>query len=212
MNKNFLANKISHLRKLKGLTQEELADRTNLSSRTIQRIESGEVDPRLYTLKVIAEALEISMEEFNTPPEEDERSPLALLHLSALSGFLVPCGNIFAPLLMWMHHKTKINHIEMHAKRVINAQISYSIYFLILFAGFVCFILFADLPNKLDLAISLQDIFDQESGTEFILLFPFLFIVWFPILLGIIFAIINGVRMYKGSSLRHYPLAIPFLR
>jgi len=37
--------KIRDLRIKKGMTQEELAEKTELSVRTIQRIESGEVDP-----------------------------------------------------------------------------------------------------------------------------------------------------------------------
>ena len=44
-----LGIKIQELRKQKGMTQEDLADKTGLSVRTIQRIESGEVDPRSYT-------------------------------------------------------------------------------------------------------------------------------------------------------------------
>jgi len=53
-----LGRKIAELRKAKGYTQEELVDICNLSVRTLQRIESGEVSPRSYTLKVIFSALE----------------------------------------------------------------------------------------------------------------------------------------------------------
>lgn len=52
-----LGQKISELRKAKGLTQEELVDRCNISVRTIQRIETGEVNPRSYTIKTILAAL-----------------------------------------------------------------------------------------------------------------------------------------------------------
>ncbi|MFZ2340634.1 MAG: helix-turn-helix transcriptional regulator [Bacteroidales bacterium] len=50
---------IKELRIKKGMTQEELADKTEVSARTIQRIENGEVDPRAYTLQMIAKALEV---------------------------------------------------------------------------------------------------------------------------------------------------------
>jgi DNA-binding XRE family transcriptional regulator len=33
------------------MTQEELAEKTEVSTRTIQRIENGEVDPRLILFK-----------------------------------------------------------------------------------------------------------------------------------------------------------------
>jgi transcriptional regulator with XRE-family HTH domain len=53
---------IKEARLKKGLTQEELAFQTDISVRTIQRIESGEVDPRSYTLQSIAKVLEIDFE------------------------------------------------------------------------------------------------------------------------------------------------------
>jgi len=62
MNQPELGKKIAELRKSKGLTQEELVDRCNLSVRTLQRIEYGEVTPRAYTLKLIYEALDFSID------------------------------------------------------------------------------------------------------------------------------------------------------
>lgn len=52
-----LGQKIFELRKLKGLTQEELVEQCNINVRTIQRIEAGEVSPRSYTIKTILEVL-----------------------------------------------------------------------------------------------------------------------------------------------------------
>ena len=53
------------VRKSKGLTQEEVADRCNVTSRTIQRIESGAVTPRMSTVKIIADALDINLFDSN---------------------------------------------------------------------------------------------------------------------------------------------------
>jgi len=53
-----LGKKIADLRKAQGLTQEELVERCNLSVRTLQRIESGEVEPRSHTIRVIFAALD----------------------------------------------------------------------------------------------------------------------------------------------------------
>ncbi len=55
-----LGKKIADFRKSKGLTQEELAEKCNLNVRTLQRIESAEVTPRAYNVRMIFEALEIS--------------------------------------------------------------------------------------------------------------------------------------------------------
>lgn len=53
-----LGLKISELRQNLGLTQDELVKQCKLSIRTLQRIESGEVIPRAYTLRLIAKALD----------------------------------------------------------------------------------------------------------------------------------------------------------
>jgi len=73
MNQPELGKKIAELRKLKGLTQEELVDRCNLSIRTLQRIEYGEVTPRAYTLKLIFEALEYSIDNSLEPAFKVEK-------------------------------------------------------------------------------------------------------------------------------------------
>lgn len=66
-----LGRKISELRKAKGLTQEELVEKCNIGVRTIQRIETGEVTPRSYTIKAILAALECDLQSISV--EEDER-------------------------------------------------------------------------------------------------------------------------------------------
>ena len=66
-----LGEKISQLRKQKGLTQEELIEKCNISVRTIQRIESGEVTPRSYTLKTILNVLDYDLSQIQ---DEDDQS------------------------------------------------------------------------------------------------------------------------------------------
>lgn len=51
---------IRELRKQKGWTQENLAEKCNLSVRTIQRLESGE-DGNLTTLNLVAKAFEVKI-------------------------------------------------------------------------------------------------------------------------------------------------------
>jgi len=58
-----LGKKIAELRKAKGFTQEELVEKCNLSVRTLQRIESGEVVPRNYTIRLIFTALDFNVHE-----------------------------------------------------------------------------------------------------------------------------------------------------
>ncbi len=49
--------KLIEVRRTKGLTQDEVAEKCKISARTIQRIESGSVKPRTFTIKMISEAL-----------------------------------------------------------------------------------------------------------------------------------------------------------
>jgi transcriptional regulator with XRE-family HTH domain len=58
-----IAKKISETRKIKGLTQEELAEQAKINLRTIQRIENSESEPRGKTLNLICDVLEIDSTE-----------------------------------------------------------------------------------------------------------------------------------------------------
>lgn len=60
-----LGRRLTSLRKEKNLTQEELATKSHVSVRTIQRIEAGEVLPRMITVKILLEALGESYESFS---------------------------------------------------------------------------------------------------------------------------------------------------
>src|SRR5687768_6168018 len=90
MDKSSIAKKIIHYRKLKGVTQEMLSEVTGLNVRTIQRIEAGEVDPRLYTLKSIAEALGVNLEELLPEPTQQELNQIAILHITPIAFFFFP--------------------------------------------------------------------------------------------------------------------------
>lgn len=57
MEKQLFGKKLLEIRKAKGLTQEEVAEKCGITTRTIQRIESGLVEPRAYTIKTISETI-----------------------------------------------------------------------------------------------------------------------------------------------------------
>ena len=52
-----LGDKIKTARSENGITQKELAEKTGLTERTIQRIENHEVEPSVYSLNKISEIL-----------------------------------------------------------------------------------------------------------------------------------------------------------
>lgn len=63
MKQPYLGKKVLELRKAKGLTQRELVESCNITIRTLQRIESGEVIPRTYTIKAIFGVLDFEFYE-----------------------------------------------------------------------------------------------------------------------------------------------------
>ncbi len=56
--------RLKELRTSLNCSQKELAEKTGLTLRTIQRIENNEVKPSLYSLKAIGEALKTDFSEF----------------------------------------------------------------------------------------------------------------------------------------------------
>jgi transcriptional regulator with XRE-family HTH domain len=103
-----LHHRIISARQQKGLTQEELADLSGLSVRTIQRIENGESVPRIYTRRVIADALGIQYEDLvkiETPIPEaaaqqcpsNDKHFLQLFNLSCFTYLVIPWVHFMIP-------------------------------------------------------------------------------------------------------------------
>jgi uncharacterized Tic20 family protein len=193
MNQPDLGLKITELRQQRGLTQEKLAEYCEVSTRTIQRIESGDVEPRSFTRNSLSNILEFDFGKENT---NNQSLWLALLHMSS-----VICI-VFIPLLLWSWKKDQSYKIDQHGRDVLNFQITIM---LVLFA-FVLALIVA--PAMLMMVKGL----DSESGIlgDIFTLLPPL-----PILLLGIFttyqAVVNTVRALSDKPIR-YPLSIPFVK
>ena len=64
---------------------------------------------------------------------KDEKTWAMACHLSALCMFVVPFGNIIAPLVIWLIKKDESKFIEHSGKEAMNFQISMTIYWIISF-------------------------------------------------------------------------------
>lgn len=106
-----------------------------------------------------------------------------ILHLSGLAGLLVPMGgNIIAPLIIWLIKKTDQPELDAEGRKVLNFQISYTIY--VLLAGTLAsMVFFLVIPFAL----------------------PFLVTVAWLIL-----TILGAVKTSNGENYR-YPFTIKFL-
>jgi len=70
-----IAKLVKEKRIFNNYTQQELANITNISLRSIQRIEKGQVTPRIHTLKVLSKCLDFSLDFLNTEPAVTNNTP-----------------------------------------------------------------------------------------------------------------------------------------
>ena len=193
MNQPDLGLKITELRQQKGLTQEKLAEYCDVSTRTIQRIEGGEVEPRSFTQNSLSNILEF---DFGKESTSNENLWLAFLHLSSV--FCV----VFIPLLLWSWKKDQSYKIDRQGRDVLNFQITVT---LVLFA----FVLMLIVAPSVWLMVQNMDGEAGLIGDIFTILPPL------PILFIGIFtsyqAVMNTFRSLTDKPIR-YPLSIPFVK
>lgn len=180
-----LKDNLLYQRKLKGFTQEELADKTTVGVRTIQRIEKGEVQPHLQTVKLLAVGLDVEVEDLivlDNPKEETiKRKWMLLLHASPFFGLIIPFANVLFPLFTWMSKAEDNKIYDEHGRKVIN---------------FHCTL-------NLMLILSLL-LFFPFPGINF-------FLTGAIFLYGIIFSIKNTMSALDSGTC-NYPFSIPFLK
>jgi len=84
-----LGKRLNEIRIQKGITQKELSDLCSVDIRTIQRIEAGEVEPRMSTLKILGAALEFDelVSPQNTAIIKNDQLRTVLL-VSLIAGFI----------------------------------------------------------------------------------------------------------------------------
>ncbi|WP_315056077.1 helix-turn-helix domain-containing protein [Chryseobacterium indoltheticum] len=130
-------SELKKIREKRNLTQEELAEKSGISVRTIQRIEAG-TTPKGYTLKTLAESLDVSEKDLlasETIKEEividevidrtEENHSLfnsgliKIINLSSLPFVWLPIANFLLPLLIMFFTKEKSPIV----KQIISLQI-----------------------------------------------------------------------------------------
>jgi len=136
-----LVSKLKIIRESQNLTQEELSEKSQISVRTIQRIEAG-TEPKGYTLKSLAKALSVQENELLKNKADTEPQPayldnpeiggessainyryIKIINLSSLLFVLLPPLNILIPLLLSYKLKTKTRF----ANQIISVQILWTI-------------------------------------------------------------------------------------
>ena len=189
-----LSKNLIYHRTRKGISQARLSEISGVTVRTIQRIENGEVNSHLQTVKLLADALDVSVQELipleNPRDEAIQAKWLLLVHGVPLLGALIPLTNILLPIFIWVHKREDHPMYDRHCRGVINFQITMTLIFT------ACLIAMITLPF-LQLPIGAASFFSVVLLYFAVIAFDVLFIV-----LNIFRVLANG-RFY-------YPLAIPF--
>lgn len=128
MTQDNLGVTIKSLRAQKGLSQEELADISGLSLRTIQRIENSETTPRGDTLKRLAIALSVSPDELIDWQIQEDNNLLAVLNLSQLGFLAFPLLGLIIPLLIWILKKDSIRYVDTVGRKILNFQLTFNLF------------------------------------------------------------------------------------
>ncbi|ODS83820.1 MAG: hypothetical protein ABS46_05400 [Cytophagaceae bacterium SCN 52-12] len=106
MSNQNISEQIKQARKRAGLTQQDLANETGLSLRTIQRIEKGDQEVSGYSLRQISAALEVPLEQLILPNVNQVRietssvSAVKALYLSSLLFVINPLLGIIVPAIL----------------------------------------------------------------------------------------------------------------
>jgi transcriptional regulator with XRE-family HTH domain len=117
-----MSNIVQKLREQKRLTQNELAEKSGLSLRTIQRIEAGHI-PKGFTLRSLAEALDVSADQIILTGDHKQAdiSRAKLINISASLFLLIPFTNIILPA--FLIYKTRDPQARKLGKDVLSVQI-----------------------------------------------------------------------------------------
>jgi transcriptional regulator with XRE-family HTH domain len=124
---NEIGSKIREARKLKGLSQEQLAENAKVNLRTIQRIENNESVPRGKTLTLICSALGLRPEDILSFTPQPDQNYLFLFHLSALAFLILPFGNIILPFILWVNKKDTVIGLKEAGANLLNFQIVWTV-------------------------------------------------------------------------------------
>jgi transcriptional regulator with XRE-family HTH domain len=121
---------LTEYREKLNLTQEELATKSGISVRTIQRIEAG-TKPKGYTLESLSKTLGVSKDDLLKEQKESITKSKQLakyINLSSILLLIVPLGSIIIPLFI-MYWKKEFNAVT---KQIVSIQILWTVVTIIL--------------------------------------------------------------------------------
>lgn len=194
-----IAEKLKELRQLKGFSQEHLASISQLNLRTVQRIESGQTEPRGDSLNRLASALGIAIENLTsaniTAAGKENTTYLQLMNLLQLLIFFYFIPGLIAPLVIWLIKREEFPNVNSQGRKILNFQLTWCIICIL-----VVIALFTGALNKVfggNISVG-----GPESILVWMLICPVAYSVY---------VLFNTIRIALHKKVWYYP-AVPFFR
>ncbi|UCS94785.1 helix-turn-helix domain-containing protein [Echinicola marina] len=124
-----LGQRVKNLRSAACLSQEELAEISQISLRTVQRLEIGATTPRGDTLKRLAAALKVTTDDLLEWRTEEDRGFLKLMNLGSLGFLFFPILGIVIPLVLWIKKMDTVQFAKEIGKSILNFQITWCVFY-----------------------------------------------------------------------------------
>lgn len=169
---------VQDLREKSNLTQTELAKKSGLSLRTIQRVEAGKT-PKGYTLNALAKVFNLPPETLLPSNEITKLDRVKLINFSSLLGLIIPFGGVLFPLILT--YKTTDNKNRELGKCIVSVQII------------------------LTFILAISQIASPFIQKQFALHLPlFIFPLVLIIALNLVVVIANGISLNKKNDLNKF--------
>ncbi len=189
-----IGQRVAELRQQKSFTQERLAELCDVSTRTIQRIESGEVEPRSFTRTSLSNVLDFDFGEDTT---QNDMLWLVVMHLS--SSLLM----VIIPLLIWSWKRKTSTIIDRQGREVLNFQITMTL------------LLFGAVLLRMGIELGGVALLILDANAPVLLLTVLVSVSMLPLILIGIYSIIQAIRntiLAVSEKPIHYPLSIHFIK
>jgi uncharacterized Tic20 family protein len=147
----------------------------------------------------------------------NDKNIATILHLSALTQYIIPFGSYIFPIVIWSSKKGESEFIDYNGKQVLNFQLSIFIYSVVLFLIAIPIFIYTIFQNiPFDACFNNHDFVINNLKTGHltgaviiaiaaVLLFIFIKIAEFVLIIN------AAVKASNGEEYK-YPLSIPFFK
>lgn len=119
-----MKTKVQILREAKNLTQAELAEKSGLSLRTVQRMEAGNI-PKGFTLRALADSLDTHARNLVADMDKEDFIKRAkYINISTLFSLFLPFGNLIFPTILTL--RSSDEKAKTIGKELVTLQIIYT--------------------------------------------------------------------------------------